>query len=227
MPTVSIIIPAKNRSAELAEALASLRAQTCDDWEAVVVDDASTQDLAAVVARQGEARIRYVKLPPGRTGAPAGRNHGFKVTTGQFVLFFDSDDHLAPDAVEQRLRFLQARPELDFAVWGCRQFRHTPGDLPLLWNQLIKPGVDDLDRYICRDTPSTGSADGMKRPSPARIGNFRSVPCSFDRGTKKQPRSTITGVSRRPIGPASENQQELIKVIPAPGRAPFCEFATA
>lgn len=172
MPSVSIIIPAKNRPAELAAALASLRAQTCDDWEAVVVDDASTQDIAAVVAEQAQDHIRYVKLPPDRAGAPAGRNYGFEVTTGKFVLFFDSDDHLAPHAIEQRLGFLQARPELDFAVWGCRQFRHTPGDLPLLWNQLIKPGIDDLDRYVCRDTPWQSASPLWRRSFLGRVGGW-------------------------------------------------------
>lgn len=172
MPSVTVIIPAKNRSAELAEALASLRAQTSDDWEAIVVDDASTEDLAAVVASQAHERIRYARLPAGRTGAPAGRNYGFSITTSPYVLFFDSDDILAPGAIETRLEVVRDRPELDFAVWGCRQFRYTPGDLPLLWNQLIKPEIDDLERYLCRDNPWQSASPLWRRDFLDRVGGW-------------------------------------------------------
>lgn len=172
MPSASIIIPTRNRSAELAEALASLRAQTCDDWEAVVVDDASTEDIAAVVSEPEDGRIRLARLPAGRKGASAARNLGRHQTSGEFVLFLDSDDQLAPDAIERRLSFLKARPNLDFAVWGCQQFREVPGDLPLLWNQLLKPGEGDLDRYLRRDIPWQSASPLWRRAFLERVGDW-------------------------------------------------------
>src|SRR5690606_6750639 len=74
MPAVSFIIPTMDRAGELAEALASLRAQTASDWEALVVDDASTEDIAGLIRSLDDDRIRHVPLPPDRSGAPAGRN---------------------------------------------------------------------------------------------------------------------------------------------------------
>ena len=152
MPHVSIIIPAHDRAGELVETLDSLRAQTLADWDAIVVDDASTEDVAGVVAAADDDRIGYVKLPADRRGAPAARNYGADHTGGEYVIFLDSDDLLSPDCLGRRVAFMESRPELDFGVWKARMFRRAAGDLPHLWNDW-EPGDEagDLDRYLAAD----------------------------------------------------------------------------
>jgi glycosyltransferase involved in cell wall biosynthesis len=148
-PIVSIIIPTKDRADLLMETLASCQAQTDTRWEAIVVDDGSKDDSKSRVLSLADARVRFESLPTGKSGAPAGRNYGSSIARGEFIIFLDSDDLLAPHCIEQRIRLLQENPELDFAVFPCELFRKSPGDVTLLWN--CAAPEDDLDRMLKMD----------------------------------------------------------------------------
>lgn len=167
---VSIVVPVHNRASELAEALESIRAQTYPHWEAIVVDDRSTDNAPSVIARYAseDARFRFVKLPRDRQGAPAARNCGAALAGGQFVIFFDSDDLLAPAALANRVAVMNAHPELDFAVFGCHMFRKVPGDTGLMWN--ADTGGDDLDRFLSGDVPWQTTGPIWRRASLERVG---------------------------------------------------------
>ncbi|MCP9861486.1 glycosyltransferase family 2 protein [Cyanobium sp. Cruz-8H5] len=153
MPKVSVIIPLYNREGLVGETLDSLLAQTFPDWEAVVVDDHSTDCSLAVAegyARR-DGRIRVYQRSGAVKGAPACRNEGFRRSTGEYVIFMDSDDLLMPQCLEHRVAFIEARPELDFAVWQTMNFRSVPGDLDTAWN--VFTDEDDLDRFLRSDAP--------------------------------------------------------------------------
>ena len=89
---VSVIMPAHNSGRYIAESIRSVQAQTCADWELVVVDDGSTDDTAEVVRglATSDARVRYVYQPNGRQGRA--RNNGVANSSGGLVAFLDSDD---------------------------------------------------------------------------------------------------------------------------------------
>ncbi|QNI41137.1 glycosyltransferase family A protein [Synechococcus sp. A15-28] len=92
-PAVSFLIPARNRPEELKAALASCLAQSCDAWEAVVVDDHSDNaDLLALVAAFDDSRLRYYRLPDGERGVSAARNQAVALARSPRLLTFDSDD---------------------------------------------------------------------------------------------------------------------------------------
>lgn len=115
----SIIIPSYNYAHFLPRALDSCLAQSGDDWEIIVVDDGSTDDTAAVMARytaQPAARVRY--LTQINQGPAAARNHGARVAVGHYLLFLDADDALLPDALAQFREALQRQPMLEFVFGG-------------------------------------------------------------------------------------------------------------
>ncbi len=182
MPAVSFIIPTKDRAGELAEALASLQAQTASDWEALVVDDASTEDIAGLIRSLDDDRIRHVPLPADRSGAPAGRNYGVEQARSELIIFLDSDDAVAPGCVERRLEVMCSRPELDFAVFQCGLFMERPGDLPFTWNTFSgRPGESDLDRFLSRDNVWQTTAPIWRRDALARFAPWNEqVPSSQD-----------------------------------------------
>ena len=92
-PAVSFLIPAHNRPELLKAALASCIAQSCDAWEAVVVDDHSeTANLQSVVASFNDARLRYERLEVGEHGVSMGRNRAIELARSDRLLTFDSDD---------------------------------------------------------------------------------------------------------------------------------------
>jgi glycosyltransferase involved in cell wall biosynthesis len=90
-PLISIVVPTYNRSRLLREAVDSVRGQTYERWELVLVDDGSTDDTAAVFAGLDDPRMRVVRLE--HTGNAASvRNAGLAAARGTYVAFLDDDD---------------------------------------------------------------------------------------------------------------------------------------
>jgi glycosyltransferase involved in cell wall biosynthesis len=107
-PLVSVVIPAYNAAATLAETLASVLAQTYRRLEVVVVDDGSadaTADIVAAIAAR-DARVRLVRQA--NAGASAARNRGIAETSGALVAFVDADDLWAPDKIARQVAALHA-----------------------------------------------------------------------------------------------------------------------
>lgn len=113
-PTVSVIIPTYNRMHYVANAVNSVLGQTFRDLEVIVVDDGSIDDTQALIERiaaNAPAPVRYVKKPNG--GCASARNLGVTHSSGEFIMFLDSDDQFMPDAVESLLGTLRDR-DADF-----------------------------------------------------------------------------------------------------------------
>jgi glycosyltransferase involved in cell wall biosynthesis len=100
MTRVSVIIPAYNAAAFVAEAVNSALAQTHPDVEVIVVDDSSTDNTPEVLARYG-GQIRVHRQPNG--GVASARNTGAALATGEWVSFLDADDVWAPRKIEAQL----------------------------------------------------------------------------------------------------------------------------
>lgn len=107
---VSVVIPTRNRAGRLAEAVASVLAQSHDPIEVVVVDDASDDDTPAVIRAlvESDPRIRSVRHPEPR-GAQAARNAGIRDARGPVVAFLDDDCVWLPTKLEKQLAALDDR----------------------------------------------------------------------------------------------------------------------
>lgn len=116
---VSVIIPVRNQGRYLAEAIESVIAQTRPAHEIIIVDDGSTDNTPQVVRRYA-AHVRYLRQP-GR-GAPAARNHGAALATGDVLAFLDADDVWLPDKLAAQLTVLEVRPEVDIVFCHMEQF---------------------------------------------------------------------------------------------------------
>lgn len=119
-PTVSIIVPTYNRAGLLPRALDSILAQTCADWEIVLVDDGSTDETPETAARYAR-RVgeRFVYLRQRNGGSSRARNTGIDASRGRFLAFLDSDDEFLPRKLERQLAFFDARPQLGFVYSDC------------------------------------------------------------------------------------------------------------
>src|ERR1700753_1435580 len=107
---VSVIIPTYNYGAYITDAIESLRAQTYESWECVVVDDGSTDDTAEVVARfvERDPRVRYLRQENQRQSVA--KNTGLAATAGEYIQFLDSDDRIEPLKFERQVEFLETHP---------------------------------------------------------------------------------------------------------------------
>lgn len=148
LPKVSIIVPTKNCWLLLCETIESISNQTYSNWEAIVVDDGSTDGTVEQMSAlsKEEPRIHFLQRSSNRTGAPVCRNEGFAASTGDYVIFLDSDDCLAPYCLENRVKEMEAHRNLDFGVFPCQLFRKQPGDVALLWN--AETQESDIDRLL-------------------------------------------------------------------------------
>ena len=119
---VSVIIAARNAAETLGDALDSLRAQTYPSWEAIVVDDSSTDetiDLARRLAK-GDSRINAIEAKTPQAGAGTTRNRGIAEAQGECFLFLDADDRLEPQQLELLTASLRAKPSAGApTVPGC------------------------------------------------------------------------------------------------------------
>jgi glycosyltransferase involved in cell wall biosynthesis len=116
-PTVSIILPTYQRLAYLQEAVESVRAQTIDGWELLVIDDGSTDGSADWIDSLGDARVRVVRQP--HTGHRSVlRNIGLKQSRGEWIAFIDSDDRWEPDKLERQLAYHAANPDVEWSYTG-------------------------------------------------------------------------------------------------------------
>lgn len=116
---ISVVIPAYNAAETIAETLASLQAQTHRHWEALIVDDGSTDETAAIAQQfaQRDGRFRLLRQP--HKGAPTARNQGIRRARHAWLLFLDADDWIAPNHMTLLTQRLAANPELDAVYGGC------------------------------------------------------------------------------------------------------------
>ncbi len=103
-PDVSIIVPCYNAADTVHDTLASLRTQTHPDWEAICVDDGSTDQTCDLLdfAAAEDGRIHVVRAPHG--GLASARNHAMPHARADRVVFLDADDVLRPNGLELLLR---------------------------------------------------------------------------------------------------------------------------
>ena len=148
-PLLSIIIPLFNRIDLVEETLQSVQLQTYPHWEAVVVDDGSTDGSYEQVAQyvNQDPRIRLYRRDRLPKGASVCRNIGAEKASGDYLIFLDSDDLLAPFCLEQRLRAFVLYPQSDFISFAMLRFREDPYDLNVYYN-IDKVGKDDFLRFI-------------------------------------------------------------------------------
>ena len=98
-PLISIVIPSYNHGHLIARAIKSVLAQTYSNWEAIIVDNHSTDQTKEVISRFKDNRIKFIEI--NNDGIIAlSRNKGIKIAEGQWIAFLDSDDWWSPSKLQ-------------------------------------------------------------------------------------------------------------------------------
>lgn len=105
---VSIVMPAHDAEAYISESISSVQRQTHQNWELLVIDDASHDQTVQVVEKlqATDNRIKLYPLPANQ-GAGFARNIGIKASEGDFIAFLDADDLWKPEKLETQLDFME------------------------------------------------------------------------------------------------------------------------
>jgi len=156
-PLVSIIIPTYNRAHLIGETLDSVLAQTYQNWECIIVDDGSSDNSDEVIEEytKKDSRFKYYHRPdehlPGGNGA---RNYGFKMSQGEYVNWFDSDDLMVAEKLELKVKVMLEN-DVDFVVGGNAEIiSFDPYEVKKRWDIFKKgdPLLNHLKTNIAFDT---------------------------------------------------------------------------
>ncbi|MDO4296137.1 MAG: glycosyltransferase family 2 protein [bacterium] len=106
-PQISIVIPVYNQELYLADTLQCLLKQTFSNWEAIWIDDASTDGSGAFLDSFTDPRMRVIHLPQ-NIGVAQARNSGVRAAKGRYLAFLDADDIWKTEKLEHQLDFMQS-----------------------------------------------------------------------------------------------------------------------
>ena len=127
-PAISVVIPCYNAKKFLGATLAALRAQSFTDWEAIVIDDGSTDNSSDIAWGLSQADKRISVSWQTNFGVSFSRNRGAELAKADIVAFLDADDVWHPDFLNEMFAFMQAKPEraVGFARARFVTFEGTP-----------------------------------------------------------------------------------------------------
>ncbi|MFD1802474.1 glycosyltransferase family 2 protein [Mixta tenebrionis] len=134
-PLISVVIPTFNRADIILKTLNSVLQQTYRHIEVFVVDDASTDATAAVMAGVQDERVRFIQLEK-NSGGTRPRNEGIERSNGEFIALLDSDDEWVPEKLEKQLHFLQQQPGRN-RVCMTAKYNKRPEGLHLRRNKAL------------------------------------------------------------------------------------------
>lgn len=114
---VSIVVPTYNRASVIQRAINSIKEQTFDSWECIIVDDHSTDNSYEVINRLVEDDKRFSLIENTRSkGAPGARNTGIIASKGEYVVLFDSDNVMYPDFLKKVYEAIKCN---NVEIGGC------------------------------------------------------------------------------------------------------------
>ena len=145
MCKISVIIPTYNSAEFLKESIDSVLNQTTDDFEIIIIDDSTNEDVKNVLDSYSDDRIICVKGP--HNGISAALNKGIDLSKGIYVARMDADDVCMPDRLKKESDYLDTHPEIGVCGMLAEAF-FMDGRPPTIWGQeriyeMENPGIID------------------------------------------------------------------------------------
>lgn len=169
---ISVIIPVFNRPLELGRALGSLASQTVADFDVIVCDDGSTEDIRSVVSTfSGSLDLKYVRIQ--NSGGPARpRNLACEHAKGEWLSFLDSDDWWDQKRIEKVLAVIDCNCEVVYHSLR-RYSRISNGEITNL-SRYVGRGIigNPLRDMICKGNPIAISGAVVQRKAYEKVGGF-------------------------------------------------------
>lgn len=168
-PFFSVIITSYNRASLVKRALDSLLAQTESDWEAIIIDDGSTDDTGDQIKPylQNTHKIKYKKQE--HRGYSLAKNAGLPLASGKFITFLDSDDEYDTTHFASRKKILESHPDVDF----------LHGGVTIIGNPFV-PDMYDCSKQIHLSECSIGATFFIRRSLFEEMEGFKDIPLGSD-----------------------------------------------
>lgn len=171
IPKVSVVVPAYNVSKYIKEALVSLKKQTFTDFEALVVDDGSTDDTGAIVEKfcRQDSRFKLLQKPNG--GLSSARNYGIRHAKGEYIALLDGDDVYHQDKLATHVARLYSEPDVGVVYSASRAIRDD--GKPTFVSLSGKPVHSNPEiALLCKNFIGHGSNAVFRRCLIDEVGDF-------------------------------------------------------
>lgn len=169
--SITVVIPAYNIRSYIEAALMSLEQQTLQEFEAIIVDDGSTDGTADVVQPfcQRDPRFRLVTKPNG--GLSSARNYGIRHAETNYIALLDGDDVYAPNKLANHVERLDRNPQVGVVYSASKVIRD---DGQLTWMSLSGKPIfsDPLLSLLCKNFVGHGSNAVFRRVLIDEVGEF-------------------------------------------------------
>lgn len=124
---ISIIVPVYNCEKYIKKCIESIIAQTYKDWELILIDDGSKDDSLRICEQYSKKDQRIIVLTQKNKGAGPARNYGIDKSTGEYIMFCDSDDFLPNNAIE-KFAELALEEKWDLIISGYNEFKYASNE---------------------------------------------------------------------------------------------------
>jgi len=119
---LTIIVPVYNVERYLRACLDSIAGLSCVTWEAILIDDGSTDNSGAICDEYAKRADRFRVIHQKNAGVSAARNAGLEAARGEWIWFVDSDDIVDVGCVPQMYQWLLQNPSVDYVMFDLRKF---------------------------------------------------------------------------------------------------------
>lgn len=171
MPRFSVVIACYNAEDTLPETLASLRAQTDPNWEAICVDDGSSDSTLSLLIAEADRDDRLRVITQANAGPSRARNAGVALAQGEWIAFLDSDDLWLPEKLAHVAEVVSASPTID-AVYGKIAFFDPSTGKDTTYSN-VTPGPVSLDALLGENPVCTFSNLCVRRAAFYEVGGLR------------------------------------------------------
>ena len=188
-PLVSVVIPSYNQAEFLPATIQSVLNQTYQNFEIIVVNDASPDNTDEVMKGFNDPRIQYIVHEKNQR-LPATRNTGMRASAGEIIALLDADDLFHPEKLEAHVNFLKEHPEVGVSYNARFDLNHSANTVRELWRPPLKVTLVDLmlgfpfspsDTVIRREwafdvglfNPQMGSAEDTDFPCRLALAGCR------------------------------------------------------
>jgi len=141
-PKVSVIIPVYNHAHRVRSAIDSVLLQTYKNYEIIVVDDGSTDNLKDSLSDFNNIRLVHHKKNRGRAAA---RNSGFLASRGKYIAFLDADDEWKQSKLEKQVQYLEKNKDISICITGYELLMPN-GDR----QRMPSPRVQQWEKYLLK-----------------------------------------------------------------------------
>lgn len=174
---ISVVIPFGGNLLHLNETITSLQQQSFNNWECLIVNDSNVA-ISKIDELLKDDRFKIIQNK--EQGAASARNIGCKNSSGDFVIFLDADDLLAPWALKERVNFMGSNSKHDFALFPALEFKHKVGDLETLRSSVISN--NELENFLSFQTAFQTSCPIWRRGALEKIGGWNERAKSWQDG---------------------------------------------